>query len=69
MRMDDPEIDIAAMARSQGVESGGPVTNVPALLAAIRRGLAVVAEGRPFLIDAKVSRPALGDAPSYRLGR
>jgi thiamine pyrophosphate-dependent acetolactate synthase large subunit-like protein len=69
MRLSDPEIDIAALSRSQGVESEGPVRNVPDLLAAIRRGLTVLADGRPFLIDAKVSRPQLGDAPARRLGR
>jgi thiamine pyrophosphate-dependent acetolactate synthase large subunit-like protein len=69
MRLTDPEVDIATLARAQGIESEGPVTNAPALVTAIRRGLTVLAEGRPFLIDAHISRPPLGDAPVQRVGR
>ncbi len=53
-RIDDPAVDLAAMARAQGVEAIGPVATVPDLVAAIRDGLAVVKAGRPFLIDARV---------------
>jgi thiamine pyrophosphate-dependent acetolactate synthase large subunit-like protein len=53
-RIDDPAIDIAGLARSQGVEAEGPVTTLPALKEAIERGLAIVASGRPYLIDVLV---------------
>ena len=38
-RIDDPAVDIAMLARSQGVAAEGPVTTVPALEEAIMRGL------------------------------
>lgn len=54
MRIDEPALDIAGLARAQGVEAEGPVTNLPALKQALDRGLAVVASGRPYLIDVEV---------------
>ena len=53
-RIDGPHVDLAGMARAQGVEAEGPVTTVPELEAAIARGLAAVAAGKPYLIDALV---------------
>jgi thiamine pyrophosphate-dependent acetolactate synthase large subunit-like protein len=53
-RIDDPAVDIAGLARAQGVEAEGPVENVQQLEAAIERGLAATAAGRPYLIDAHV---------------
>ena len=53
-RIDEPAIDIAGLARAQGVQAEGPVETVPQLEAAIARGLAACAEGRPYLIDAHV---------------
>jgi len=53
-RIDHPQLDFAGLARAQGVEAEGPVKNVPDLEAAIRRGLKVVEQGRPYLIDAHV---------------
>ncbi len=44
----------AGLARAQGVEAEGPVKNVPDLEAAIQRGLEIVEQGRPYLIDAHV---------------
>ena len=58
MRISEPNLDIAALARSQGVEAEGPVTDRQSLLAALERGLAVVASGKPYLIDVLVK-------PSY----
>ncbi|MCK9915991.1 thiamine pyrophosphate-binding protein [Microbacteriaceae bacterium K1510] len=58
MRISKPNVDIAALARSQGVEAEGPVTNRESLLVALERGLAVVASGKPYLIDVLVK-------PSY----
>jgi thiamine pyrophosphate-dependent acetolactate synthase large subunit-like protein len=53
-RIADPEVDLSAMARAQGVEAEGPVRTVPELEAALRRGLAAVEAGRPYFIDAHV---------------
>jgi thiamine pyrophosphate-dependent acetolactate synthase large subunit-like protein len=53
-RIDKPELDFAGLARAQGVEAEGPVKNVPDLEAAIQRGLKIVEQGRPYLIDAHV---------------
>jgi thiamine pyrophosphate-dependent acetolactate synthase large subunit-like protein len=64
-RMDDPTIDLATMARGQGVEAEGPIKTVPELENAIRRGLAAVAAGRPYLIDAHVN-PGYAGPPLAR---
>ena len=53
-RIDDPAVDLAGLARAQGVEAAGPVETVPDLIEAIKTGLRTVSDGRPFLIDAKV---------------
>jgi thiamine pyrophosphate-dependent acetolactate synthase large subunit-like protein len=50
-RIDDPAIDIAGLARAQGVEAEGPVETWGALGPTIEKGLAAVADGRPYLID------------------
>ncbi|MGJ7042462.1 thiamine pyrophosphate-dependent acetolactate synthase large subunit-like protein [Shinella sp. BE166] len=54
-QIDNPALDLAGMARAQGVEAEGPVENVNDLMAAIERGLAVVDAGRPYLIDAHIA--------------
>jgi len=54
LRIDEPAIDLSAMARAQGVEAEGPVESVPALLEALKRGVKAVEEGHPYLIDARV---------------
>jgi hypothetical protein len=69
-RISDPEVDLMAIAKAQGVDGEGPIKTVPALLDAIRRGLDTVKQGRPYFIDAYVTRPALSDSPpSGRIGR
>jgi thiamine pyrophosphate-dependent acetolactate synthase large subunit-like protein len=54
MRMDGPAIDLAGIARDQGIESIGPVTSNEDLPAALARGIAAVDSGRPFVIDCVV---------------
>jgi hypothetical protein len=46
-----PNIDYAALARSLGVDSSGPIADPKDLAGAIRRGVAVVKRGQPYLID------------------
>ena len=64
-RIDDPAVDIAALARSQGVDAEGPVKTVPELERAIERGLKAVAAGKPYLIDAHVT-PGYANKPLSR---
>jgi thiamine pyrophosphate-dependent acetolactate synthase large subunit-like protein len=47
----NPDIDFAKMAASMGVGSSGPITDPKDLAPAIKRGLAVVKKGEPYLID------------------
>ncbi len=47
----DPNIDYAQLARSMGVEAEGPISDPAALGPAIRRGIAAVKRGNPYLID------------------
>ena len=65
MRIDDPALDIAALARSQGVDAEGPVKTVPELERAIERGLKAVLAGKPYLIDAHVT-PGYANKPLSR---
>jgi thiamine pyrophosphate-dependent acetolactate synthase large subunit-like protein len=54
MRIDDPALDMAGLARAQGVEAEGPVNTLSELKQALARGLEIVASGRPYLIDVAV---------------
>jgi thiamine pyrophosphate-dependent acetolactate synthase large subunit-like protein len=47
----NPNIDFAKLAASMGVASSGPITDPKDLAAAIKRGIAVVKRGEPYLID------------------
>ena len=54
-RVADPEVDIAAMARAQGAEGIGPVTQTADMQPALERGLAIVRAGGVCVIDARVA--------------
>jgi acetolactate synthase-1/2/3 large subunit len=47
----DPNIDYAQLARSMGVEAEGPISDPGMLGPAIKRGIAAVKRGNPYLID------------------
>ena len=49
--IDSPDINYAAMARSLGVYSEGPIDNPNKLGPALRRAIAVVKTGEPALVD------------------
>lgn len=53
-KINDPDIDIAAIARSQGAEGIGPVTTMAEMQPAIERGMAIVKAGGVCVIDARV---------------
>jgi thiamine pyrophosphate-dependent acetolactate synthase large subunit-like protein len=54
LRIGDPDVDIAAMARAQGALGIGPVEKPADLLPAIRQGIAAVQAGQVCVIDARV---------------
>jgi hypothetical protein len=53
-RIDDPPVDIAAMARSQGVLGIGPIEKPEDVLPAVQQGIAAVRAGTPCVIDMRV---------------
>lgn len=50
----DPDIDIAGVARAQGVEGIGPVTTSGELVEAVRKGVELAKQGKSVVIDARV---------------
>jgi thiamine pyrophosphate-dependent acetolactate synthase large subunit-like protein len=53
-RIDDPDIDLAAMARAQGALGFGPVTRAGALEPALSEAIAAVEDGGVAVVDARV---------------
>jgi thiamine pyrophosphate-dependent acetolactate synthase large subunit-like protein len=53
-RIGKPDIDLAMIARAQGAEGIGPVTEPASVLAAVRRGLTVVEGGGVAVVDVRV---------------
>jgi benzoylformate decarboxylase len=53
-RIDQPAVDLVAMARAQGFESEEPVSTARDLAAALERGKKIVKAGGRYMIDARV---------------
>ena len=53
-RIDDPAVDLAGLARAEGVKGDGPIKKLSDLAAAIERGLKAVEAGETVLIDVHV---------------
>jgi thiamine pyrophosphate-dependent acetolactate synthase large subunit-like protein len=53
-RIDDPDIDLAAMARAQGARGFGPVTRATGLEAILSEALAAVEDGAATVVDVRV---------------
>ncbi len=53
-RIDEPDVDIAAIARAQGATGIGPVTRPDEVQPALEKGIAAVRAGRVCVIDARV---------------
>ncbi|WP_242597124.1 thiamine pyrophosphate-dependent enzyme [Billgrantia sulfidoxydans] len=53
-RLDQPLVDIAAMARAQGFQAEGPITDAAVLQDSLQRALESVAQGIPVLLDVVV---------------
>ena len=50
-KIESPNIDYAALARSMGVYGEGPITNPTDLAPALKRAVDVVMRGEPALVD------------------
>ena len=50
-KIEDPNIDYAALARGMGIFAEGPITNPNDLGPALKRAVDVVAKGEPALVD------------------
>jgi thiamine pyrophosphate-dependent acetolactate synthase large subunit-like protein len=68
MRMSDPPLDLAEMARGQGAVGHGPLTSVAELKSALERAVAEVRSGKLSLVDARVA-PEYARAVSSSLFR
>lgn len=67
-RIDDPRVDLVAMARAQGFDAEDPVSTTQTLAEALKRGADVVAKGGRYFIDSVV-QPGYADAgPDQRAG-
>jgi thiamine pyrophosphate-dependent acetolactate synthase large subunit-like protein len=53
-RISEPDIDIAALARSQGAQGFGPVTKTSDLVAAFAQAIAAVERGEVAVVDVRV---------------
>jgi thiamine pyrophosphate-dependent acetolactate synthase large subunit-like protein len=54
MRMEDPEIDFAGMARTFGVAGEGPITEASQLAPALQRAVEQVKEGALVVVDVRI---------------
>ena len=67
-RIDDPRVDLVAMARAQGFESEDPVSTTEALAKALKRGAEIVAKGGRYFIDSVVQPGYADSGPDQRTG-
>lgn len=67
-RIDDPRVDLVAMARAQGFEGGAPVSTAEALAKELQRGAEVVASGGRYVIDSLVTPGYADSGPDQRAG-
>ena len=68
-RIDEPDIDLAALAVAQGAKGVGPVTTPDALRSAIAEGLRAVRDGDVCVIDARVRPGYDADVSGERAAR
>jgi thiamine pyrophosphate-dependent acetolactate synthase large subunit-like protein len=53
--LDEPVIDLAALARAQGIAADGPITKIGELELALKRAVARVTAGEPSLVEVRTS--------------
>jgi thiamine pyrophosphate-dependent acetolactate synthase large subunit-like protein len=56
LRMDDPPVDLAAMARAQGLKGEGPIVDLKDLTDVLARAVKTVEGGEPCVVDVIVTR-------------
>jgi benzoylformate decarboxylase len=67
-RIDDPRVDLVAMARAQGFDSEDPVSTAEALADALKKGAEIVANGGRYFIDSVVQPGYADSGPDQRAG-
>jgi benzoylformate decarboxylase len=67
-RIDDPRVDLVAMARAQGFDGEPPVTTAEDLLKALKKGAEVVARGGRYFIDSVIEPGYADTGPDQRSG-
>jgi thiamine pyrophosphate-dependent acetolactate synthase large subunit-like protein len=67
-RIDDPRVDLVAMARAQGFDSEEPVSTTEALAKALKRGAEIVAKGGRYFIDSLIKPGYADSGPDQRAG-
>jgi thiamine pyrophosphate-dependent acetolactate synthase large subunit-like protein len=67
-RIDDPRVDLVAMARAQGFASEDPVSTTEALARALKKGAEIVAKGGRYFIDSVVQPGYADSGPDQRAG-
>ncbi len=67
-RIDDPRVDLVAMARAQGFEGEAPVTTAEGLMRALKKGAEVVARGGRYFIDSVIEPGYADSGPDQRAG-
>ena len=65
-QIDNPRVDLVAMARAQGFDSEAPVSTSDALMRALKKGAAIVAKGGRYFIDSLVQPGYADSGPDQR---
>jgi benzoylformate decarboxylase len=67
-RIDDPRVDLVAMARAQGFDAEAPVSTPEALAKALKKGADIVAKGGRYFIDSVIDPGYADSGPDQRAG-
>jgi thiamine pyrophosphate-dependent acetolactate synthase large subunit-like protein len=67
-RIDDPRVDLVAMARAQGFDAEAPVTTTETLAKALKKGAEIVAKGGRYFIDSVIQPGYAESGPDQRAG-
>jgi benzoylformate decarboxylase len=67
-RIDDPRVDLVAMARAQGFDAEAPVSTSEALSKALKKGAEIVAKGGRYFIDSVIEPGYAESVPDQRAG-
>jgi benzoylformate decarboxylase len=67
-RIDDPRVDLVAMAHAQGFDGEAPVTTTEGLMKALKKGAEIVAQGGRYFIDSVIEPGYADSGPDQRAG-